>query len=212
MSTRNASPASGIGSVGWSVSRVLSSQPKLREMAIRLERWSPSASRDLPGRRGGAPLQAEPAAVPTRSCSRRGLPCRPCRQGRGALLPHRFTLTSAAPRRCEGGLFSVALSLRLPSPGVTRRRISMEPGLSSPARKRTPEPARPSDHPTLLSWGAEIRGSRGGDESGGNLWTRGPRWRTRTPLRRRGGVVTQRIANPCTPVRFRPSPPFFRCH
>ena len=24
---------------------------------------------------------------------------------------------------------------------------------------------------------------------------------------RRGGVVTQRIANPCTPVRFRPSPP-----
>jgi len=31
-----------------------------------------------------------------------------------------------------GGLFSVALSLRFPSPGVTRHRVSMEPGLSSP--------------------------------------------------------------------------------
>jgi hypothetical protein len=30
-----------------------------------------------------------------------------------------------------------------------------------------------------------------------------------TTLHRRvGGVVTQRIANPCTPVRFRYSPPF----
>ena len=33
--------------------------------------------------------------VPIRSCSRRGLPCRPCRQVRGGLLPHPFTL---APR------------------------------------------------------------------------------------------------------------------
>jgi len=32
-------------------------------------------------------------AVPIRFCSRWGLPCRPCRQGRGALLPHPFTLT-----------------------------------------------------------------------------------------------------------------------
>ncbi len=33
--------------------------------------------------------------------------------------------------RMRGGLLSVALSLRFPSPGVTRHRISMEPGLSS---------------------------------------------------------------------------------
>ena len=33
-----------------------------------------------------------PPAAPIRSCSRWGLPCRPCCQGRGALLPHRFTL------------------------------------------------------------------------------------------------------------------------
>ena len=30
--------------------------------------------------------------VPIRSCSRRGLPCRPCYQARGGLLPHPFTL------------------------------------------------------------------------------------------------------------------------
>ena len=32
-------------------------------------------------------------AAPTRSCSRWGLPCRPRRRERGALLPHPFTLT-----------------------------------------------------------------------------------------------------------------------
>ena len=51
---------------------------------------------------------------------------------RGGLLPHPFTLTPAN----RGGLLSVALSLRLPSPGVTRHRVSMEPGLSSPAAFR----------------------------------------------------------------------------
>jgi len=33
----------------------------------------------------------------------------------------------------QGGLFSVALSLGLPPPGVTRHRVSVEPGLSSSA-------------------------------------------------------------------------------
>jgi hypothetical protein len=39
------------------------------------------------------------AAVPIRSCSRWGLPCRPCCQGRGALLPHRFALARGVPHR-----------------------------------------------------------------------------------------------------------------
>ena len=42
------------------------------------------------------PLAAQtgirPPAVPIRSCSRWGLPCRPCYHARGALLPHRVTL------------------------------------------------------------------------------------------------------------------------
>src|ERR1700726_3942757 len=36
----------------------------------------------------------------------------------------------------EGGSFSVALSLGLPPPDVIRHRMSMEPGLSSPATFR----------------------------------------------------------------------------
>jgi len=36
----------------------------------------------------------KPLIVPTRSCSRWGLPCRHRRRQRGALLPHPFTLTA----------------------------------------------------------------------------------------------------------------------
>ena len=72
-------------------------------------------------------------ATPIRSCSRWGLPCQFCYQNRGGLLPHLFTLTAAS---C-GGLFSVALSLGSPPPGVTRHLISVEPGLSSLASLRT---------------------------------------------------------------------------
>src|SRR5260221_1994998 len=73
--------------------------------------------------------RGELRAVPIRSCSRWGLPCRLRCRKRGALLPHRFTLASTLAGR--GGLFSVALSLRSPSPDVIRHRMSMEPGLSS---------------------------------------------------------------------------------
>src|SRR5688572_21667503 len=72
---------------------------------------------------------ALPIYSPIWSCSRWGLPCRRRYRNRGALLPHRFTLTAASKDR--GGLFSVALSLRSLSPGVTRHRLSVEPGLSS---------------------------------------------------------------------------------
>ena len=52
-------------------------------------------------------------------CSGWGLPCDPCHQGSGALLPHRFTLACAA-RAAIGGLLSVALSVASRRPGVTR--------------------------------------------------------------------------------------------
>ncbi len=82
--------------------------------------------------------------VPIRSCSRCGLPCRVRCRTRGALLPHLFTLTAPPfipPRKRRGlrwgsGSFSVALSLGLPPPDVIRHRMSMEPGLSSPAAFR----------------------------------------------------------------------------
>ena len=40
------------------------------------------------------------------------------------------------PGKCRGGLLSVALSLGSPPPAVSRHRVSMEPGLSSPAAFR----------------------------------------------------------------------------
>src|SRR6202035_3046342 len=44
-------------------------------------------------------------AVPIRSCSRCGLPCRFRCRTRGALLPHLFTLTRRSPGWGEGGRF-----------------------------------------------------------------------------------------------------------
>ena len=81
--------------------------------------------------RGKAPGPVARPHSPIWSCSRWGLPCRRRCRNRGALLPHRFTLTAASKDR--GGLFSVALSLRSLSPGVTRHRLPVEPGLSSTA-------------------------------------------------------------------------------
>ena len=87
-----------------------------------------------------APCQvALHAAIPIWSCSRWGLPCRVCYQTRGALLPHRFTLTVRV--NPTGGLFSVALSLGSPPAAVSRHRVYLEPGLSS----RLLQSERPSD-------------------------------------------------------------------
>ena len=101
-----------------------SSVPALRRRRIiSLGPTSPPASCGLPGTvhdhgraRGGPPL------VPVWPCSGWGLPChRRCRR-RGALLPHPFTLACARTARAIGGLLSVALSVALRRPGVTRHR------------------------------------------------------------------------------------------
>ena len=87
------------------------------------------------------PGRSYPRGVPIRHCSRWGLPCRSGCPSRGGLLPHRFTLTRARRRGC---LFSVALSLGLPPPGVTRHRCLMESGLSSnPQGPATVQPSAP---------------------------------------------------------------------
>ncbi len=46
-----------------------------------------------------------------------------------------------------GGLLSVALSLGSPPPAVSRPRVSVEPGLSSP--RGTPEGAAKGGHPAV---------------------------------------------------------------
>jgi len=108
--------------------------------AIPLGDGSPRPSSNQPGRRTGM----SPYAAPIRSCTRWGLPCRPCCQGRGALLPHPFALTRPKP----GGMLSVALSLgpstssgpagRYPAPFFRGARTFLVPSTSSGPRPPGP--------------------------------------------------------------------------
>ena len=71
---------------------------------------------DWPGNRLWPRLRVT-RVIPIRSCSRWGLPCRPCCQRRGGLLPHPFTLTSRARRFAFCGTFpEVAPAGRYPAP------------------------------------------------------------------------------------------------
>src|SRR6266852_8393686 len=67
-------------------------------VVIPLGRALPRGSSDPNPEASRRATSAACAAPPARSCSRRGLPCDPCRQGPGALLPHPFTLTLASLR------------------------------------------------------------------------------------------------------------------
>ncbi len=122
-------------------------------------------------------------AVPIRSCSRRGLPCRSHCWVRGALLPHPFTLaepSSLSPRGVRsglGGLLSVALSLGSPPAGVARRLVAVEPGLSSLPCRHGSATAQSSGPPP--NWAGTRAGSSGAYARGyelaawlGRLWRR----------------------------------------
>jgi len=119
--------------------------------AIPLGLRLPVASRNQPGRQAETALKVSLHAIPIRFCSRWGLPCRSCRQARGGLLPHPFTLTPPAKRLndravLQAGRFAfcgtfpgVAPAGRYPAP------CFMEPGLSSHAafrRLRVRPPSR----------------------------------------------------------------------
>jgi hypothetical protein len=121
-----------------------------------------------------------------------------------SLLPSpRWALTPPFhPYSCQGksGLFSVALSLGLPPPGVTRHRYFMEPGLSSRRPRKTDtqpsslprkisvRPCAPRRQPRSIAgnvWGGKVRGPRfGGPRFGTSRFPRyqgAPgRWRARS--------------------------------
>src|SRR5690606_17108251 len=77
-------------------------------------------------------------------------------RSRGGLLLHLFTLTLVD----QGGLFSVALSSRLPSPGVTRHFALRSPDFPPQPRRETSlkrpplQPERPSSTVTTDSEGS----------------------------------------------------------
>ena len=98
----------------------------------------------------------KPRAVPIRSCSRWGLPCRRRCRWRGALLPHLFTLTAAiryAPRRYVlcGTFPGLAPAGRYPAPLVHGARTFLSGNLSV-------SPQRPSNRLTRTGMGARDRG------------------------------------------------------
>ena len=121
-------PHGGVGGPlkggSWPISRVLS------WTVIPLGCPSPDTSSSLPGNTHGS-CGVDQTNLSTSSpiwpCSERGLPCRSCYQDRGALLPHRFTLTSVDRGLRFGGLFSVALSVGSRPPGVTWRSTLWSP-------------------------------------------------------------------------------------
>ena len=135
------------------VSRVLS--PLARGMTIHLGRPSPSASRDRPGWRRGNPPDPLPSRLGSDLPPLLGLApggVYPATAVTGGAVRSYRTLSPLPPwiPRWDpglGGLLSVALSLRSPSPGVTRHRISVEPGLSSPRQRR--QPLAKSGHPAV---------------------------------------------------------------
>ena len=122
--------------------------------------WTPVARRlQQPTRTAGSGhrsrsllrLRAKPRAVPIRSCSRWGLPCRRRCRRRGALLPHRFTLAAVlrnAPRRFVlcGTFPRLAPAGRYPAPLVHGARTFLPGNLSA-------LPERPSGRLTRQGWG-----------------------------------------------------------
>ena len=128
-----ARPKAGQSNTGRSrpISRILSTPPRVlrRGGAVTIIPLGPgllAGSSDLPGDNGRAVrstwrLASPDCCRPIWSCSVRGFACHPCCHGRGALLPHLFTIARRTLRPAVGCVFSVPLSFGLPRPGVTRR-------------------------------------------------------------------------------------------
>ena len=117
---------------------------------IPLDRPSRDGSRDLPGAlRPATALPLSGRGIPIRSCSWRGLPCGPCYQGPGALLPHPFTLPfdpGQSPRRRRsalcGAIPRVTPGGRYPPPCRRGARTFLDP-LAETATAQPSDPRRP---------------------------------------------------------------------
>src|SRR5579862_3369507 len=126
-------------------------------MTIPLGRSSPSASRDQPGQRRGNALVrdlVDPDRPPLFGLAPGGVYRAIAVTGDAVRSYRTLSPLPGGRRRRPGGLLSVALSLGSPPPGVTRHRVSVEPGLSSNA----PLPAPPRSSSRLALGQVETRG------------------------------------------------------
>ena len=98
-----------------------------------------------------------------------------------------FSPLPACPFSASGGLFSVALSLGLPPPGVTRHPDPVEPGLSSPFAEAKAAAIRSSDRTGLYAGYAGMV--------------------KQAPLQRKLGVP---LRHPCTTLALPPALRTFR--
>ncbi len=126
-------------SARWPISRVLSPFPGDGHSSR-----APVAKRLNAAYPGGGPetrLPAEAGAPPLFGLAPGGV-CRATAVAGGAVRSYRtLSPLPADLTRRAGGLLSVALSLGSPPPGVTRHRVSVEPGLSSPRAMRERRPS-----------------------------------------------------------------------
>jgi len=126
-------------SVRWPISRVLCRQRALAVTAIHLRCLLPDIFSNLPGQDAGSHL---PFAW---RLSLYGLAPDGVYHARSVTRPAVRSYRTFSPLpRMRGGLFSAALSLGLPPPGVTRHPDPVEPGLSSPLLRK-----KSSSHPAI---------------------------------------------------------------
>ena len=159
--------------------------------AIPLGRRSPGASSNQPGRpdpdKIPAPMLAhEGRTAPIRFCSRWGLPCRRRCRRRGALLPHRFTLTAPARRQKRrsvlcGTIPGFAPAGRYPAPLVHGARTFLPGNLSV-------SPERPSSRLTCARDGGGGAARQGRKSSRLNQVTR-PEAASVIDVRARAAIV-----------------------
>ncbi len=109
-------------------------------MTIHLERLLPAASGNLPGHDAGSHLNDfRRSYVPIWFCSGWGLPCPPCYQTGGALLPHHFTTYHESPWRylfcgtfpkvTPAGRYPASCSWSPDFPLFSRRKNSSHPAI-----------------------------------------------------------------------------------